>query len=126
MNYFSSIQHPRSAPQGYFLVTHPQRDGILPDERIGGGERQAVRLGLTHQHPVKGGRVQRGQSAQLREGFSFAFKGLQNVLRQWSVEISQHGELTLGEPDGAQLRQRRGADDGKQARGFFGQALRRP
>ena len=60
----------------------------------------------------------------MRAGFSFAFKRLQNVLRQWGVEITRHGELTLGETDGAQSRQRRGVDDGEQAGGFFGQALR--
>ena len=45
-----------------------QRDGILPDERIGRGERQRVRLCLANEHPVEGIAVQRGQSAQLRDG----------------------------------------------------------
>ena len=40
-----------------------QRDGILPDERIGRGERQPVRLCLTNQHPVKRITMQHGQSA---------------------------------------------------------------
>ena len=45
-----------------------QRDGILPDERIGRGEGQPVRLCLADQHPVEGITMQRGQSAQLRNG----------------------------------------------------------
>ena len=45
-----------------------QRDGILPDERIGRGERQPVRLCLADQHPVERIAMQRGQSAQLRNG----------------------------------------------------------
>ena len=38
--------------------------------------------------------------------FSFAFKRLQNVFRQRGVEIIRHGELAVGETDGAQVRQR--------------------
>jgi len=45
-----------------------QRNGILPDERVGRGERQAVRLRLTDQHPVEGIAMQRGQRAQVRDG----------------------------------------------------------
>ena len=53
-----------------------------------------------------------------------AFKCLQNFLRQRGVEVIGHDELPSGQTDGAQLRQRRGRQDGEQAGGFFGQAFR--
>jgi hypothetical protein len=63
----AAVHHPIQIFQRN-LAGSKQRDGILPDERIGRGERQTVRLCLTDQHPVEGIAMQRGQSAQLRNG----------------------------------------------------------
>jgi hypothetical protein len=50
------------------MARSKQRDGILPDERIGRSKRHYVRLRLTDQHPVEGIAMQCGQPAQLRDG----------------------------------------------------------
>jgi hypothetical protein len=81
-----------------------------------------VRLCLTDQHPVEGIAMQRGQSAQLRNGSfihsryptesSFAPKRLQHVFRQRGVEVIRHGELALGQTDGTE-----GGDSGSFAVG---------
>ena len=55
-------------------------------------------------------------------GFSFAFKCLQDVLRQRGVEVVRHDELASGETARPHLCQRR-RENGEQAGGFFGQAL---
>lgn len=63
---------PRSLRLSVSFMRRPTRsedcDWILPDERIGRGERQPVCLRLADQHPVKGIAVQCGQCAQLRDG----------------------------------------------------------
>ena len=56
-----------------------QRDGVLPEERIGRGECQAVCPCLTDQHPVEGIAMKRGQPAQLSNG-SF-------IQSQWRDEM---------------------------------------
>src|SRR5947208_15287908 len=55
---------------------------------------------------------------------SSAFKRLQNIFRQWGMEVLRHGELAFGQTDGARLGKWRWVENGEQTRRLVRQGLR--